>query len=164
MDPSKKQEILDRLHVGPQTAAELAAALYPEGRRYLEDWDLAPVAKVELELGRMGFSVEVVGGRADDPDEPDQLADLWAATTPERAAEIRAAARRQTADDLVDLRRRQRAGTWSVWDKIQLASHLELLRLRRERRRFARLSAAEQVSAFNAEIDRCLAQAREAGI
>lgn len=158
---AEQREIVDYLTVhGPTTAAEIADALYPSGRRYREDWDLAPESKVEMELRRAArvFAVEVVGERSDP--KLGGLDEVWSVTSPERAAELRTANRRVCAEWIIRCRREERhsrpvrsrtdnGGPLSFAERVAWRMYREE---RAERRRWSKLTAAEKVREFNQEL------------
>ncbi len=154
LDP-EQQQIVDLLRErGPLTAWQIAEIVYPDGR-FREDWDLAPTEKAEMELGRCGFAVEVIGQGPGDSD-PELAAiygpaDLYAATTsPERSEQLHREARSRRAAWMREMRAATRQGTEVAFpSRVAWDLYLEQ---RAEERRTAKFSPREFSIEFNAKL------------
>ena len=144
---SEQQRLMTLLATrGPMTEQQLADLVYPDGSGFPEDRDLSAAGKVRMDLRLCGFGAEVVGQV---PDEYGDPVDLWAATTPERAEELRRAARLARAAWILRVRAADRGeGERDVFELLEWRAREERRRAQRE---WSRLTPREQIERFNAE-------------
>jgi hypothetical protein len=143
---------------GPLTVEEIADVVYPNGVRFAEDWDLSVADKIDLELSRLQYSVEAIGRDHED-------FTLWAATTPERYAELRKAARIATAQWLRDVRAKMRVGgERNLYHEVDYAMYRANLSERRQIMRASKLPISELVAEFNAKVQGWVEDAAKTGL